>query len=267
MNSSELAKNVRIHCLKMVYEAKSAHIASALSIIDILAILYVHILKIFPSDPTNYKRDRFILSKGHACVAVYAVLAECGFFEKELLKTYGKNSSILMNHISHKVPGVEFSSGSLGHGLSFAVGKALAAKNTGVNWKNYVLMSDGEMQEGSNWEALLFAAHHKLDNLIAIIDYNNLQSLATVEDTLSIHPLDEKLKSFGWHVVKVDGHNHDSMKRCFGNVQEVNDKPTIIIARTTKGKGVSFMENKVEWHYNSPTEQDLKIAINEIENA
>ena len=153
----------------MVYEAKSAHIASALSIIDILSILYANILNIFPSDPNNNERDRFILSKGHACVGVYAILAECGFFDKEMLTTYGKDGSILMNHISHKVPGVEFSTGSLGHGLPFGVGKALAANKRSEKWRTYVLMSDGEMQEGSNWEALMFAAHHKLDNLVAII--------------------------------------------------------------------------------------------------
>ena len=201
MKSVKLAKKARLHCIKMVYDARSPHIASALSIIDILAVLYENILNIFPSEPENPNRDRFILSKGHACVGVYAVLAECGFFDREMLATYGRDGSILMNHISHKVPGVEYSTGSLGHGLPFGVGKAFAAKKEGADWKTYVLMSDGEMQEGSNWEALMFAAHHKLDNIVAIIDYNNLQSLTTVDETLSIQPLNKKLNSFGWHVM------------------------------------------------------------------
>ena len=267
MNSIELGKKSRLHCLKMVYESQAAHIASALSIIDILSVLYKNVLNVFPSEPENPNRDRFILSKGHACVGVYAVLAECGFFDKELLTTYSKNGSILMNHISHKVNGVEFSTGSLGHGLPFSVGKAVAAKKKKQDWKIYVLMSDGELQEGSNWEALMFAAHHELDNLVAIIDYNNLQSLTTVDDTLNIQPLNTKLDSFGWHVIEVDGHSHDAIIKCFENAKQVKNKPTVIIAKTTKGKGVSYMENKVEWHYKSPTEEEFHNAISEIENA
>lgn len=267
MDSFKLATRSRINAVKMVYEAKASHIASALSIIDILAVLYGRILNVFPSEPENTNRDRFILSKGHACVGVYAVLAECGYFKKSMLATYGKNGSILMNHISHKVPGVEFSTGSLGHGLPFGVGKAMVAKKTKVNWKTYVLMSDGEMQEGSNWEAFMFAAHHKLDNLVAIIDYNNLQSLTTVDETLRIQPLDEKLKTFGWHVIKVAGHDHCALKKCFRSAMLVKNKPTVIIASTTKGKGVSFMENKVEWHYKSPTVEEHLMAIIELKNA
>ena len=267
MNSTELGKKARLHCIKMVYEAQASHIASALSIIDILSTLFCDTLNIFPSEPENNERDRFILSKGHACVGVYAVLAECGFFDKEILATYSQNDSILMNHISHKVPGVEFSTGSLGHGLPFGVGKALVAKKRSAKWKTYVLMSDGEMQEGSNWEALMFAAHHKLENLIVIIDYNNLQSLTTVDDTLSIQPLNKKLHSFGWYVLEVDGHNHNALRKCFEKAELIKNQPTIIIAKTIKGKGVSFMENKVEWHYKSPTKEEFQNAFSEIENA
>jgi transketolase len=267
MKSIDLARKARIHAVRMVHNARASHIASALSIIDILAVLYENILNVFPSEPENPDRDRFILSKGHACVGVYAVLAECGFFEQEMLATFGGDGSILMNHISHKVPGVEYSTGSLGHGLPFGVGKAIAAKKKRAVWKTYVLMSDGEMQEGSNWEALMFAAHHELDNIVAIIDYNNLQSLTTVDETLSIQPLNKKLNSFGWHVMEVDGHSHDAIKRCFENADQINNQPTIIIANTIKGKGVSFMENKVEWHYKSPTEKEFRDAITEIENA
>lgn len=265
MNSIELAKLARIDSLKMVHRARASHIGSALSIIDILSVLYSDVMKINSNDPTYENRDRFILSKGHACVGVYSVLANIGLIDKEMLPNYGKNESTLMNHISHKVPGVEFSTGSLGHGLSFGVGKAMAAKIRKFNWKTYVLLSDGEMQEGSNWEALMFASHHKLDNLIAIIDYNNLQSLTTVEETLSIEPLKDKLLSFGWNVDVIDGHNHRCIKNSLVDVKK--NKPTIIICKTIKGKGVSFMQNKVEWHYKSPSDDDLERALKEINNA
>ena len=267
MNSITLAKNARINSLRMVYKAHASHIGSALSIIDILSVLYKDVLNLFPSEPDHPSRDRFILSKGHACVGVYAVLYECGFINKKMLETYGKDGSVLMQHISHKIPGVEFSTGSLGHGLPFTVGKSLAAKKRNKTWKSYVLVSDGEMQEGSNWEALMFAAHHKLDNLITIIDYNNLQSLNTVNNTLSIHPLNEKLKSFGWNVLEVDGHEHNDLKECFEKAGSVKNNPVVIIAKTIKGKGVSIMENKVEWHYKSPSSDELKTAIRELKRA
>ena len=267
MNSTKLARDARLHCVNMVFQARASHIASALSIVDILSVLYHNILNVFASDPTNSNRDRFILSKGHACVGVYAILHELGFINNEMLETYGEDNSILMNHISHKVPGVEFSTGSLGHGLSFGVGKALIAKKRNKTWNTFVLMSDGEMQEGSNWEALMFGAHHKLDNLVAIIDYNNLQSLTTVDKTLNIRPLDKKLISFGWHVIEADGHDHNDLTHAFKEAKLVKNKPTIVIANTIKGKGVSFMENKVEWHYKSPSKKELERAIADIKNA
>lgn len=265
-DSLALAKKIRILALQMVARAKASHIGSALSISDILAVLYADILHVDPADPAMPERDRFVLSKGHACVAVYAALAECGFFPVAELETYGQDHSNLMNHISHKVPGVEFSTGALGHGLPFGGGKALAAKRLRADWRVFVLLGDGEMDEGSNWEALMFAAHHKLDNLIAIIDYNKLQSLTTTELTLGLEPLADKFRAFGWAVREVDGHDHASLKRNLEAVPEQIGKPLMLIAHTTKGKGVSFMENKVEWHYRTPNAEQLVQALAELES-
>lgn len=260
-----LARNIRRLSLQMVARAKASHIGSALSISDIIAVLYSGVLHVNPSEPEMPERDRFILSKGHACVAVYAALAERGFFPLSELESYGQDHSNLMNHVSHKVPGVEFSSGALGHGLPFGVGKALAAKRLHMAWRAIVLLSDGEMDEGSNWEAFMFAAHHKLDNLIAIIDYNKLQSLTTVADTLGLEPLAGKLRAFGWSVQEVDGHNHDQLRQALSTAPWETGKPSILIAHTTKGKGISFMENKVEWHYRSPGLEQLAQALAELE--
>ena len=183
------------------------------------------------------------------------------------LKDYGQDHSPLMNHISHKVPGVEFSTGALGHGLPFGVGKAFAAKAGGHAWKTFVLLSDGELGEGSNWEAMMFAAHHKLDNLVAIIDYNKLQSLTTVEKTLGVEPLAGKFRAFGWAVQEVCGHDHLSIERVLNSAPWQDNKPSILIAHTTKGKGVSFMENSIDWHYKSPDVEQLAKALTEIEEA
>jgi len=260
----ELARRMRINALKMVHNARASHIGSALSIVDIVAALYGSALNINPANPDWKHRDRFILSKGHACVAIYAALAELGFFSTDDLITYGQDHSILMNHISHKVPGVEFSTGSLGHGLPFGVGKALSAKRQEEKWRTFVLMSDGELGEGSNWEAMMFAAHHKLDNLVAIIDYNKLQSLTTVEDTLGIEPLADKFRAFGWAVDEVDGHDHEQLKRSLTAAPRNVGKPSVLVAHTTKGKGVSFMENSVDWHYKSPNEHEFEQALHEL---
>ena len=258
-----LANKIRQNALRMVHRAKASHIASALSITDVLAVLYGHVMKFDSSDENYMDRDRFILSKGHACAAVYSTLAEVGLIPKEQLQTYGNDSSWLMNHISHKVTGVEFSTGSLGHGLPFGVGKALAAKALGAPWRTYVLLSDGEMDEGANWEALMFAAHHKLTNLTAIIDYNKFQSLDTVANTLGLEPLADKLNAFGWSVHEIDGHDHRKIIEAFLDFD--SEKPTVILAHTTKGKGVSFMENKVEWHYKNPNDEQLAKALAELE--
>jgi transketolase len=262
INTVQLSKNIRAHSLQMVHRAKASHIASALSIVDILAVLYGQVMKYDPKEPNLKQRDRFILSKGHACVAVYATLAEMGFFSAAELLTYGVDHSNLMNHISHKIPGVEFSTGSLGHGLPFGVGKALAAKSMGEKWKTFVVMSDGEMDEGSNWEALMFATHHRLGNLIAIIDYNKLQSLDSIENTLGLEPLKDKLLAFGAEVLDLNGHDHSQLREAFNYPHPT--KPLVIIANTIKGKGISFMENKVEWHYKNPNDQQLAAALQEL---
>lgn len=262
MRTEKLALSIRAQALRMVHKAKASHIASALSIVDILAVLYGDVMTISPNEPKLQNRDRFILSKGHACVALYAALAETGFFPKKELETYGQDFSWLMNHISHKVAGVEFSTGSLGHGLPFGAGKALAAKSMRKDWQVYVLLSDGEMDEGSNWEALMFSAHHQLNNLTVVIDYNKLQSLDTIAHTLGLEPLVSKLESFGCHVFEVDGHSHVSLKTAFS---EKCQKPKVVIAHTIKGKGVSFMENKVEWHYKNPDDIQLQNALAELD--
>lgn len=263
-DTRSLARAVRRHALQMVHRAKASHIGSALSIVDIVSVLYGHVMNIDASDPYGPDRDRFILSKGHACVAVYAVLAERGFFPREELSRYGQDQSVLMNHVSHKVRGVEFSTGSLGHGLPFGVGKSLAAKRQGKAWRTFVVLSDGEWGEGSNWEACLFASHHKLDNLTAIIDYNKLQSLTTVEQTLALEPLADKLRAFGWAVREVDGHDHDALAAALSSTPWEPGKPNALIAHTTKGKGVSFMENAVKWHYSSPNDEQLAQALSEL---
>lgn len=259
-----LARRIRTLALEMVHRARASHIGSALSIADIVAVLYGRVMQVDPAQPQWPQRDRFLLSKGHACVAVYAALAERGFLPVASLAQYGQDHSMLMNHISHKVPGVEFSTGSLGHGLPFGVGKALAARRQGAPWRVFVLLSDGEWGEGSNWEACMFAAHHRLDNLVAIIDYNKLQSLTTVAQTLGLEPLADKLRAFGCSPREVDGHDHDALADALASAPWEPGKPSVLIAHTTKGKGVSFMENQVPWHYRSPSDQDLARALAEL---
>lgn len=262
--TSALARQMRASALQMVHRAKASHIGSALSICDLVAVLYGSAMRVDPRQPLAADRDRFILSKGHACVAVYAALAARGFISESDLLSYGQDHSMLMNHISHKVAGVEFSTGSLGHGLPFGVGKALAAKRRGLGWRTFVLMSDGELGEGSNWEALMFAAHHQLDNLVGIVDYNKLQSLTTVDATLRLEPLAAKFEAFGWEVREVDGHDHATLATALNGVPWSKGRPSMLIAHTVKGKGVSFMENKVEWHYRSPSADQLGLALSEL---
>jgi transketolase len=267
IDSRDLARRMRVQALRMVQRARASHIGSALSICDIVGALYGQVMKVNPAEPLAPGRDRFILSKGHACVAVYAALAETGFFAPEELLNYGQDHSMLMNHISHKVAGVEFSTGSLGHGLPFGTGKALAAKRTQKDWRTFVLLSDGELGEGSNWEAMMFAAHHQLDNLVVIVDYNKLQSLTTVDKTLRIEPLEDKARAFGWAVREADGHDHATLTELLSQAPWEEGKPSFLIAHTTKGKGVSFMENKVEWHYKSPSAEQLAQAMEELGDA
>lgn len=269
MDTLKLAKKIRIHALKMTSRGKSSHIGAALSVADILAVLYGGFLNVDPADPRKPGRDRFILSKGHAGAAVYAALAETGFFPVEKLKTHYQDGSDLSGHVSHKgIPGVELSTGSLGHGLSVGTGMALDAKLSGKTHRVVVLLSDGECDEGSNWEAILFAAHHKLDNLIAIVDYNKYQALTTVVGTLDLEPFADKWKSFGWEVREVDGHDHAEIKNVLKELPIDKDKPTVIIAHTIKGKGVSFMEkNAVLWHYRSAQGEEFEAALKELESA
>jgi len=266
--AQELAKKVRIHALKMANSGGGSHIGSALSIADILAVLYTEILHLDPKDPTLEQRDRFVLSKGHAGAALYATLAETGFFPVSKLATHYQDGSDLCGHVSHKgIPGVEVSTGSLGHGLNLATGMALAAKIDQRKHRIFTLLSDGECDEGSTWEAVLFAAHHHLDNLIAIIDYNKIQSLDTVADTLELEPLADKWRSFGWQVQEVDGHNHQQLQSGLSALPLESDCPSVIICHTVKGKGVSFMENTVLWHYRVPRGEEFAAALQELEDS
>ena len=266
--AQELAKKVRIHALKMANSGGGSHIGSALSIADILAVLYTEILHLDPKNPTLEQRDRFVLSKGHAGAALYATLAETGFFPVSKLATHYQDGSDLCGHVSHKgIPGVEVSTGSLGHGLSLATGMALAAKIDQKKHRIFTLLSDGECDEGSTWEAVLFAAHHHLDNLSAIIDYNKIQSLDTVADTLELEPLADKWRSFGWQVQEVDGHNHQQLQSELSELPLESDCPSVIICHTVKGKGVSFMENTVLWHYRVPRGEEFAAALQELEDS
>lgn len=266
-HTAELARRVRVHALRMTSRGGSSHIGAALSIADLLAVLYGGpILRHDPANPKWAGRDRFILSKGHAGAAVYAVLAETGFFPVERLATHYQNGSDLSGHVSHKgIPGVEFSTGSLGHGLGVGVGMALALRRAGQDQRVFVLLSDGECDEGSNWEAILFAAHHQLDNLVAIIDYNKLQSLAPIAETIALEPFAAKWRAFNWQVAEVNGHDHAALGATLSAVPLAPGKPSVVIAHTTKGKGVSFMENKVLWHYRTARGAELEAALRELE--
>lgn len=267
-NDSELfAKNIRTEATAMVSRAKASHLAGALSAADIIAVLYSDVLRVRASEPTWQDRDRFILSKGHCCTALYAALAHRRFFSVDELMTYGQDDTRLMAHVSTAVPGVEFSTGSLGHGLPFGAGRALAAKRKGLAWRTFVLLSDGELDEGSNWEAFLFAPHHRLDNLVAIIDYNKIQSLGTVAEVLSLDPLADKLRAFRWAVREVDGHDHAALQEALGAAPWEAGKPSCVIAHTVKGKGVPFMENTLAWHYKSPDQEQLTAALRALGDA
>ena len=252
-SSKNLIRNIRVNILKKTYQADSSHIGSCYSIVEILYALYFLKLK---------KKDTFILSKGHAALALYCTLFEKKILSKASLDSYGKNNTTLMAHASHKVKGVEFSTGSLGHGLPYATGKALGEKINKSKNKIYVLISDGELNEGTTWESLLFASFHKLDNLFIIIDYNKIQSLDFVKKVLKIEPLRQKLTSFNCNVFNIDGHNINQIVKSLK--PKNNNKPNIIIANTIKGKGVKFMENTVLWHYKSPNEKQLGDAMKDL---
>jgi len=265
MTNAELAWRIRHHAIEMTHTSNSSHIGAVLSIADIVAVLYNGVMKIFPQEPRSAHRDRFVLSKGHAGVAIYAALAEKGFFPMEWLKSHSANGSMLSGHISHKVPGVEFSTGSLGHGIAVAIGMAMAAKLDGKSHRIFVIMGDGECNEGSVWESALYANHFRLNNFTVIIDHNKLQSLDICERTIELINLATKWKVFGWEVLEIDGHDLDEIKAALKYTHE--SKPICVVAHTVKGKGVSFMENVVAWHYRSPQGNDYVKALAELEAA
>jgi transketolase len=261
-----LAKDIRISCLNMIACSGSSHIGSNLSVADLLAHLYGYWLNVQPSVPDWEGRDRFILSKGHAAASLYSVLAHTGFFETQLLDRYCEDGSPLYGHISHhSVAGIEFSTGSLGHGLSLAAGMALGLKRSLMDPKTVVLLSDGECDEGSTWEAALFAAHHRLEKLIAIVDYNKIQAMGHTRDVLNLEPFAQKWEAFGWTVKEIDGHSHEEIHAALSSLPFGNGKPSVLIAHTVKGKGISFMEDKLLWHYRSPRPEELAQARKELE--
>ncbi len=266
VDSIKFSNSIRKLALQMITKAKASHIGSNFSMADILAVLYCNILKVDPNDSCWLARDRFILSKGHAAAIYYATLAEKGFFDKSLLETYSQDGSKLLGHITKNgVPGIELSTGSLGHGLPVACGMSIAAKREKRENRVFVLLSDGEMDEGSNWEAILFAGHHQLDNLAVIIDYNKIQSYGNVSEILNLEPLSNKFQAFNWNVQEVDGHNHGQLNSILKTLPFKGNKPNCIIAHTIKGKGVSFMENNLAWHYKNPSFDQYQQALNELE--
>ena len=263
-----LAWLIRRNGLEMARISRGSHIGSVLSVAEIIAVLYTSVLNVDPRNPKKPDRDRLILSKGHAGSAVYAALAETGFFPVEQLKTHYANGSILSGHVSHKgVPGVEVSTGALGHGLGIGTGMALGAKMDGSQWRTYVVLGDGECDEGSVWESVLQAAQYRLDRLIAVVDYNHMQSLFSVEDTLALEPFEQKWTDFGWNARSVDGHDTEALKEAFDWARENagSRKPSVILAHTVKGKGVSFMENEILWHYRTPQGEEYEAALKELE--
>lgn len=261
----KISKEVRRGIIEEVYRAESGHPGGSLSIADILTVLYFNVLNI---DPTNSKwedRDRFVLSKGHCSPALYSILANRGYFDKELLKTFRNLESNLQGHPDmNKVPGVDMTTGSLGQGLSVANGMAIAGKMNNKQYRVYCLLGDGEIEEGQVWEAAMTANKYKLDNLCVIVDNNNLQIDGTIEEVMSSYPIDEKFKSFGFQIINIDGHNIQEIIDAFDVAKNVKGKPTCIIAKTIKGKGVSFMENKAEWHGKAPTEEQYNLAMKEL---
>lgn len=265
MDLQQKAKDLRKTIFKAIYLAGGGHLPASLSIVEILIVLYHKVLNIDPKDPNDSLRDRFILSKGHSGVALYAVLADKGFFDKSHLDSFGKKGTILGGHPDmHKVPGVEASTGALGHGFPFGVGMALAGKKDNKDYRVFTLLGDGECQEGTIWETALFAAAQKLDNLIAIIDYNKLQALDWLDNIVALEPLADKWRSFGWQVIEVNGHDFIELEKVFKEAPLAKDKPTMVIAHTIKGKGISFMEKVPIWHFRLPDPDEAKLACQEL---
>jgi transketolase len=262
----EIAKKLRRHVITMTATAGSGHPGGSLSAADIITALYFKVLRHKPENPQWSERDRFILSKGHAAPILYAALAETGYFPVAELATLRKLDSRLQGHADSKfTPGVEMSAGSLGMGLSFSIGIGLAARLDAKTYRTYVLLSDGECEEGQTWEAALSAAHFKLDNLTAIVDYNGMQLSGWTRDIMNLEPFARKWKSFGWHTIDIDGHDFDQILSAYQGAERIKGKPTVIVARTTKGKGVSFMENNVAFHGKAPTWEEAERALKELE--
>ena len=259
------AKEIRRLSLIMAHNAKSSHSGGALSMADILAVLYRSKLRITPETVDSPERDRFLLSKGHCCASLYAALAIHGFLDKnELCENYGKDGTAYFSHVSHKLNGVEMSSGSLGHGLPVACGIAINGKVRKLDYNTYVLTGDGELDEGSCWEAIMFAAQQKLNHLCLIVDYNKIQSLGDVKDICDLSPLADKFKAFNWNVVEINGHCYTEIDAAIESFKKESNKPTVIIANTIKGKGVSYMEGKLLWHYRNPNDVQLEQALEEL---
>jgi transketolase len=267
VSTRALAARLRAHAVRMTNAAKASHVGSCLSMADILAVLYGAAMRIDPARPDWDARDRLIVSKGHAAAIVYAALAESGFIEIDELKTYASNGSRLAGHVTRTVPGVELSTGSLGHGLPVAAGMALAAKRAGAAWRALCIVSDGELDEGSNWEAIQFAQHARLDSLVAIVDYNKIQSFGSVAEVSDLHPLADKFRAFNWGVHEIDGHDHAALHAALTAAPIVPTRPTVVVCHTVKGKGVSFMEGQLAWHYKNPDDDQVAAALAELGEA
>lgn len=259
---SSIALKIRKDIVKMIHSAKSGHPGGSLSCTDILTALYFSEMNIDPKNPKKEDRDRFVLSKGHAAPALYATLAEKGFFDKEELSSLRKIDSILQGHPDMKnIPGVDMSTGSLGQGFSAACGMAMASKMDNASWRVYTILGDGEIQEGIIWEAAMSAAHYKLDNIVAFLDYNGLQIDGKTKDVMDLGSVCDKFKSFGWNVYEIDGHDFEQILSSLDMARQSEGKPSIVVAKTIKGKGVSFMENEASWHGNAPNDEQLKNAL------
>jgi len=264
-NYINIAKEIRKEILGMLYRTKSPHLGSSFSIVEILVALYFRYLAISPAECKSADRDRFILSKGHGCPTLYAVLLHRGFLNRDVLNGFAINEGVLEHHPTRNISyGIEVSTGSLGHGLSIGAGMAIAAKFDKARYRTVVLMSDGELNEGSVWEAAMLAGHHGLDNLIAIVDYNKIQATGKTEEIVALEPLGDKWRSFGWEVQEIDGHDFEQIINALESVPFKTDKPSVIIAHTAKGKGISFMENELLWHYRSPDAGEYKRALKEL---
>jgi len=261
----DFCKKIRRHIVEMITEAKSGHPGGSLSAVETLAVLYLEVMRHDPKNPHWPDRDRFVLGKGHACPVLYSVMAECGYTPVDQLKTLRRLGSIYQGHPDRRfLPSLEASTGSLGQGLSIGLGMALAARLNESQARTYVMLGDGEIQEGQVWESAMFAAFHKVDNLAAIVDYNKIQLDGFVKDIMDLEPLPAKWKSFGWHVITLDGHNIPALRAAFAEAEATKGKPTVLIANTIKGKGVSFMENNPKFHGTAPSREEMALALKEL---